>query len=85
MLFQSLADLVTDADLAEGRIYPPLNSIREVSTKLATKILEYAYSEGLATTYPEPADKEDYVRQNQFYTDYESFVPVTYSWPGVIE
>ena len=75
--------MVTEADLNEGRVYPPLNAIREVSTQLATRILEYAYAEGLATTYPEPQDKEEYVRQNQFFTEYESFVPVTYSWPGV--
>lgn len=77
--------MVTDGDLSEGRVYPPLSNIREVSTSLAAKIIEYAYDEGLATTYPEPIDKVDYVRQNQFYTDYESFVPVTYSWPGVSE
>lgn len=80
---QTLAEMVTEEHLAEGRVYPPLSTIREVSTKLAAKIIEYAYNEGLATTYPEPADKEHYVRLNQFYTDYESFIPVTYSWPGV--
>lgn len=82
---QRLASMVTEADMNEGRVYPPLNTIREVSTKLAAKIIEYAYEEGLATTYPEPVDKEEFVRQNQFYTDYESFIPVTYNWPGVSE
>ena len=77
--------MVTEAHLNEGRVYPPLNTIRDVSTSLATKIIEYAYEEGLATTYPEPDDKLEYVRQHQFDTDYESFVPVTYPWPGVSE
>ena len=35
---QALADLVTEKDLAEGRLYPPLSSIREVSLKLAVKV-----------------------------------------------
>jgi malate dehydrogenase (oxaloacetate-decarboxylating)(NADP+) len=77
--------MVTDADLNEGRVYPPLNTIREVSTKLAAHIIEYAYEEGLATTYPEPDDKLEFVRENQFSTDYESFIPITYPWPGVSE
>lgn len=80
---QALAEMVTDAHLDEGRVYPPLSTVREVSTKLATRILEYTYKEGLAMTYPEPHDKELHVRQNQYNTTYESFIPVTYSWPGV--
>jgi malate dehydrogenase (oxaloacetate-decarboxylating)(NADP+) len=77
--------MVTEAHLEEGRVYPPLSSIRDVSTKLAAHIIEYAYQEGLATTYPEPDDKLEFVKQNQFNTDYESFIPVTYPWPGVNE
>ena len=77
--------MVTDADLAEGRVYPPLKNIQEVSTKLAARIVTYAYEKGLAGTYPEPKDKEAFVREHQFSPDYESFVPTTYSWPGVPE
>ncbi|KAM7420254.1 hypothetical protein PAMA_014790 [Pampus argenteus] len=35
---ETLAHLVTEKDLAEGRLYPPLTSIREVSLKLAVKV-----------------------------------------------
>jgi hypothetical protein len=77
--------MVTEADLNEGRVYPPLYNIREVSTQLAARIVEYTYSEGIATTYPEPSDKVEFIRKNQFSTDYESFIPVTYSWPGIAE
>jgi len=73
---------VTDADLAEGRIYPPLRLVREVSTALATSLVEYAYEHGIASAYPEPHDKEEYVRQHQYHTGYENFVPNTYAWPG---
>uniref|UniRef100_A0A8V0XVZ7 Malic enzyme n=1 Tax=Gallus gallus TaxID=9031 RepID=A0A8V0XVZ7_CHICK len=34
---QSIAAEVTEQNLAEGRLYPPLNSIREVSFKIAVK------------------------------------------------
>jgi len=77
--------MVSESDLAEGRIYPPLKLIKEVSTLLATKVVEYAYDNGMASTYPEPEDKEVFVRQHQYDTSYENFVPPTYSWPGVTE
>ncbi|MEQ2219173.1 hypothetical protein XENOCAPTIV_013644, partial [Xenoophorus captivus] len=33
----AIADMVTEEHLAEGRLYPPLNTIREVSFKIAVK------------------------------------------------
>lgn len=83
--FQALADMVTDEHLAEGRVYPPLNEVREVSTKLATRIVSYAYKNNMAATYPEPKDKEAFVRAHQYNYEYESFVPSTYPWPGMPE
>ena len=77
--------MVSDDDLALGRVYPPLSDIRKVSTKIATRILQYAYTHGMAATYPEPVDKEEFVRRHQYSTDYDSFVPHTYSWPGMTD
>lgn len=37
-LKQALAQLVTEEHLAEGRLYPPLSTIRDVSFKLAVKV-----------------------------------------------
>lgn len=80
---QALAKMVTEDHLAEGRVYPPLSEIREISAQLAAKIVEYAYRHGMASQYPEPEDKLDFVRNYQYDTAYESFIPVTYSWPGM--
>jgi len=77
--------MVSDADLAEGRIYPPLRLVREVSTALATSLVDYAYEHGLASAYPEPYDKEEFVRQHQYNTAYDDFVPNVYAWPGMVE
>jgi len=82
---QALAGMVSDADLAEGRIYPPLRLVREVSTGLAASLVEYAYEHGIASAYPEPHDKLEYVRQHQYDPDYDDFVPNTYAWPGHVE
>ncbi len=40
--------MVTQEHLDEGRVYPPLNTIRDVSTKIAVHIVEYAYDAGVA-------------------------------------
>jgi malate dehydrogenase (oxaloacetate-decarboxylating)(NADP+) len=80
---QCLAKQVTDGDLAEGRVYPPLTKIREVSLQIAVKVAQYVYQEKLATHYPEPKDKDAFIRSKLFSTDYESFLPDIYEWPSV--
>lgn len=79
---QALAEMVTDEHLKEGRVYPPLSNIVEVSTRLAVRIVEYAYRKGRAGRYPEPVDKEAFVRANQYHHDYDSYLPRTYAWPN---
>ncbi|KAL3882184.1 hypothetical protein ACJMK2_028552 [Sinanodonta woodiana] len=78
---QSLAQLVSKSDLDEGRVYPPLNQIRDVSLQIATDVAEYAYKNKLASYYPEPANKREFIWNQLYSTDYESFVPETWSWP----
>ena len=51
---EGLADMVTEDDLAVGRLYPPLDNIREISVQIAKKVAEEAYESGTASTYPEP-------------------------------
>lgn len=45
---RTLASLVQPADLAIGRVYPPLTRIREVSAKIGTAVATVAYESGLA-------------------------------------
>lgn len=51
---EGLSNLVTEEDLQVGRMYPPLSKIKQVSIKIASKVAEEAYKEGMASTYPEP-------------------------------
>uniref|UniRef100_A0A8C4EEQ2 Malic enzyme n=1 Tax=Dicentrarchus labrax TaxID=13489 RepID=A0A8C4EEQ2_DICLA len=78
---EALAHLVTEEDLKEGRLYPPLSSIGKVSLKLAVKIVEYAYEHNMATLRPEPSDKAAYVHSLTYSTDYDEFVMDSYRWP----
>lgn len=71
---------MTEANLAEGRLYPPLSQIRDVSVAIATDLAQFVYREGLASAYPEPADKEAYVRSFVYSAEYECFEPDTWEW-----
>uniref|UniRef100_A0A4W4EF05 malate dehydrogenase (oxaloacetate-decarboxylating) (NADP(+)) n=1 Tax=Electrophorus electricus TaxID=8005 RepID=A0A4W4EF05_ELEEL len=62
-------------------LYPPLGSIREVSFKIAMKIVDYAYEHGIAAWYPEPKDKEAFVLSHVYNSDYDSFTLDSYTWP----
>lgn len=84
---EALANVVTESDLAVGRLYPPLSSIREISIKIATKVAEEAYADGSASTYPEPQDKEAFVRAQLYdYTyDRSQTLPALYTWPEEVQ
>uniref|UniRef100_A0AAQ5Z8K5 Malic enzyme n=2 Tax=Amphiprion TaxID=80969 RepID=A0AAQ5Z8K5_AMPOC len=78
---EAIADMVTEEHLAEGRLYPPLSTIREVSFRIAVKLINYAYKHNIASVYPEPKDKEAFVLSHIYSPDYDSFSLDTYSWP----
>ncbi|XP_065767607.1 NADP-dependent malic enzyme isoform X2 [Muntiacus reevesi] len=76
-----IAQQVSDKHLEEGRLYPPLDTIRDVSLKIAEKIVKDAYQEKTATVYPEPPNKEAFVRSQMYSTDYDQILPDCYAWP----
>uniref|UniRef100_A0A8C0IX14 Malic enzyme n=1 Tax=Chelonoidis abingdonii TaxID=106734 RepID=A0A8C0IX14_CHEAB len=76
-----IAQQVSKKHLEEGRLYPPLVTIRDVSLKIAVKIAEQAYSNKTASFYPEPEDKEAFIRSQVYSTDYDNFVVDSYVWP----
>ncbi|KAM4693180.1 NADP-dependent malic enzyme [Discoglossus pictus] len=76
-----IAQQVSDENLEEGRLYPPLKTIQDVSLKLAVKIVENAYKDGTASVFPEPKNKEEFVRSQMYSTDYDQFLVDSYSWP----
>ncbi|XP_058042500.1 NADP-dependent malic enzyme, mitochondrial isoform X1 [Ahaetulla prasina] len=78
---EAIAQEVTEEHLAEGRLYPPLSSIRDVSFKIAIKVVDYAYKHNLASWYPEPEDKEAFVKNLIYSPDYDSFIIDNYQWP----
>uniref|UniRef100_A0A8D0KWS6 Malic enzyme n=1 Tax=Strix occidentalis caurina TaxID=311401 RepID=A0A8D0KWS6_STROC len=78
---KALTEQLTDEELAQGRLYPPLSNIREVSIYIAVKVMEFLYANNMAFHYPEPADKNHYIRSKVWTYEYESFMPDVYDWP----
>jgi len=79
---EGLAGMVTGEDLEVGRVYPPLHNIKEISLKIAVKVVEESYKDGMASVYPEPEDKEAYIKSLQYSFNYEkqTNIPATFSW-----
>ena len=68
----ALVARVSEADLAQGSLYPPLASIREVSAYIATAVADVAYREGIATV-AERSDLLGFIKESMYqprYTDY---------------
>lgn len=70
---KSLADLVEQSDLEQGRIYPPLSDIRRVSAVIATAVAEVAYAQNLAAT-PQPKDLLAYMKEKMYEPIYRQYV-----------
>lgn len=76
MFFESaraLANEVSTADLDQGRIYPPLTRIREVSAVIAAAVAEVAYKRRLATRR-KPRDLLAFVKSQMYEPVYKSYV-----------
>ena len=78
---EGLAEMVSQSDLDVGRLYPPLSELRGISVKIATKVAEEAYNSGTASTYPEPEDKELFIREQLYDYNYDRALPAIYQWP----
>ncbi len=69
---RTLARQVTEADLAQGSLYPPLAQVRDVSAHIAAAVAQVAYEHGLATV-PKPADLLAFVRSRMYDPQYASY------------
>lgn len=70
---KSLAAQVLESDLAQGRIYPSLQRIQEVSAVIAAAVSEVAYSQGLARR-KKPADLLEYIKSRMYQPVYQKYV-----------
>jgi malate dehydrogenase (oxaloacetate-decarboxylating)(NADP+) len=67
----TLAAQVSEEDLAQGSLYPPLAKVREVSARIGAAVAEVAFASGLATA-PRPADLFAAMRARMYDPAYRS-------------
>ncbi len=70
---RALAAQVSEEDLAQGSLYPPLPKVREVSAHIATAVAAVVYAQGFATV-PQPADLLSFMRAQMYDPHYPSYV-----------
>ncbi len=70
---KALARAVKDDDLSQGRIYPPLSKIRDVSAEIARAVAEVAYKRGLARRV-RPKDLMADIIAQMYVPEYRSYV-----------
>ncbi len=68
----TLASLVRPEDLAEGRVYPPLSTIREVSLEIASAVAKVAHDSGVARVRRPKNLKKD-IRKRMFQPVYRDY------------
>ena len=68
----TLAGMVTQADIEQGSIYPSLSRMREVSTAIATSVADVIFKRGLAGV-PKPADTADFIRRSMYDPSYPAY------------
>ncbi len=69
----TLAATVSDQDLSQGSLFPPLQQIREISVAIAVAVARCAYESDLASR-PAPPDLEAAVRSLMYNPQYDSQV-----------
>jgi len=62
---RTLARCTTEADLAQGSLYPPLRGVRDVSARIAVDVAEIAFRDGLASI-DRPEDIEYVIRAEMY-------------------
>jgi malate dehydrogenase (oxaloacetate-decarboxylating)(NADP+) len=68
----TLASLIRENELAEGRVYPSLNRIHEVSHAIAVAVAEEVFTEKL-NTRSRPEDLPGYIRSQMFQPEYPDY------------
>jgi malate dehydrogenase (oxaloacetate-decarboxylating)(NADP+) len=69
---RTLADHVSEADLAQGSLYPPLSRVRAVSAHIAAAVAEVAFQSGLAGM-ERPDDLVEFMRAQMYEPRYASY------------
>jgi len=69
---RTLASLIRESELAEGRVYPALDRIHEVSQAIAVAVAEEVFAEKL-NAHSRPDDLPGFIRAQMFQPEYPDY------------
>ena len=70
---KALARCVSEEDLAQGKVFPPVSNIRDVSLEVAVAVSRTAMHDGLTSLAP-PGDLKSYIRSKMYRPEYRPLV-----------
>ena len=70
---RALAKLVTEEDLAQGSLFPPLTKVRDISAAIAEAVASVCYARGLASE-PQPSDLRKRIETLQYQPEYKEYI-----------
>jgi malate dehydrogenase (oxaloacetate-decarboxylating)(NADP+) len=76
---EALATFVPEEEVVLGKLFPPLDRIREVSHRIGVAVVKEAIREGLATKVPSGSVNEldSFVASKMYYPEYVPLVPAS--------
>ncbi|KAL7737643.1 hypothetical protein ACLKA6_007751 [Drosophila palustris] len=78
---KTLADYVGEDDPNTNTLYPETKKACDVALRIAVAVVQYFIDNGLANLYPIPENICEFVRCQQYYTDYMPSVGPTWKYP----
>lgn len=78
---ESLSNQVTEVELNEGRVFPNLNRIQEVSLAIAVDVGQYALEKNLCHLHPAPSSIKELIQSQVYNPVYSSALNTNWTWP----
>jgi len=69
-----VAEQITEQDLGNGLIYPPISAIHDTEIHAASRVAEMIFAKGLATVERPQGDLQDYIVSQAYVPKYRSLV-----------
>ena len=66
-----MSDQVSEEEMAQGRTYPNLKRIQEVSLKIATDVGVYAFSQNLSAIESAPESVGEFIKSQVYVPKYD--------------
>jgi len=67
----AISQVTSDADVAAGRVFPGLHSLRECALRVSEACVEYALENDLARVHPHEGESvRDFIERKMYYPEY---------------